>query len=293
MIASIRFYTQTLLKRFPMIQISHKSTRELDPVSASYPNILKEIDEHRSRMLSFPNRYQVMSQREDRSAYSIEMMKLLYRGKYTVRYRGSAVLKNPIDQTTLFELLQVVKPATVIELGTFNGGSTLLIDDVLSKARDEYSIYSMDINNSMREKSVDKNVSKNVSFIQGSSYDIETKFPLDFLEAVPRPLLLLEDCHRNVLGVLEHFHKVLKQGDYIVVEDTCPIAPKYTWVGEEFDNYKAISPTWEPLDGDENLNLVRKYFTEQEAFYAVDSYFCDLFGYNSTAHWNAFIRRMK
>ena len=269
------------------------STRELDPISASYPTILTEIDDHRSRMLARPNRYQLMSQRKDSSAYSIEMMKLLYRGKYTIRFRGCAMLKHPIDQITLSELLQVVKPATVIELGTFNGGSTLLIDDILSKTRDEYSIYSMDIDTSIREKSVDRIISKNVSFIQGSSYDIETKFPLDFLESVPRPLLLLEDCHRNVLGVLEHFHKILKQGDYIVVEDTCPVAPKYTWFGEEFDYYKAVSPTWEPLDGDENLNLVRKYFTEQEAFYAVDSYFCDLFGYNCTGHWNAFIRRMK
>ena len=293
MIASMKYTSQTLLKRFSIIQISHKSTRELDPISASYPTILKEIDDHRSRMLSSPNRYQLMSQREDRSVYSIEMMKLHYRGKYTIRYRGSAMLKDPIDQITLSELLQVVKPATVIELGTFNGGSTLLIDDVLSKARDKYSIYSMDINTAIREKSVDRIISKNVRFIQGSSYDIETKFPLDFLESVPRPLLLLEDCHRNVLGVLEHFHKVLRQGDYIVVEDTCPVAPKYTWVGEEFENYKAISPTWEPLDGDENLNLVRKYFTEQEEFYAIDTYFCDLFGYNCTGHWNAFIRRMK
>ena len=248
MIASMKYTSQTLLKHFSIIQISHKSTRELDPISASYPTILKEIDDHRSRMLSSPNRYQVMSQREDRSVYSIEMMKLHYRGKYTIRYRGSAMLKDSIDQMTLSELLQVVKPATVIELGTFNGGSTLLIDDVLSKARDKYSIYSMDINTAIREKSVDRIISKNVRFIQGSSYDIETKFSLDFLESVPRPLLLLEDCHRNVLGVLEHFHKVLRQGDYIVVEDTCPVAPKYTWVGEEFENYKAISPTWEPLD---------------------------------------------
>ena len=91
---------------------------------------------------------------------------------------------------------------------------------------------------------------------------------------------------------MEHFHKILKPGDYLVIEDTCPIEPTYAWVGEEFDNYKAIKSEY-VMEGSENLDIVRKFCTEKEDFYSVDSFLCDLFGYNCTSNWNAFIRRMK
>ena len=292
MISSTKCFRMLANRILPRLQISRMSTSELDPVSASYPAIIKELDQHRSHMLSRPNRYQVMSQREDRSVYSVDNFKSFFRGRYITRYKDIITLKNPLDHMTLVEMLQVVKPATVIEFGTFNGGSTLVIDDVLKGIVDNYSIYSLDVNTSMRDKSVDKFISKNVNFIQGSSYDVEKVFPIDFLESLPRPLILIEDCHRNVRGIMEHFHNILKPGDYLVIEDTCPIVAKYPWVGEEFNNYTEIKSEY-TFDGDETLKIVRKYLTEQEEFYAIDTYFCDLFGYNCTSHWNAFIRRMK
>ena len=284
-----RLFTNGLI---PRIRISQKSTHAMDPMSASYPTILTDIEEHRVRMLSRPNRFQLMSQREDRSVYTVDNYKSFYRGRYILRYRDSFMLKNPICHMTLLQMLHLVQPSTVIEIGTFNGGTTLWMDDALGKILDSYSIYSLDVDTSIRDKSVDKQISKNVNFLQGSSYEIEKVFPVDFLESLPRPLILIEDCHRNVRGIMEHFHKILKPGDYLVIEDTCPIEPTYAWVGEEFDNYKAIKSEY-VMEGSENLDIVRKFCTEKEDFYSVDSFLCDLFGYNCTSNWNAFIRRMK
>ena len=292
MISTTKCFRLFVNRILPRLRISQISTNELDPVSASYPSIIKELDDHRSHMLSRPNRYEVMSQREDRSVYTQDNFKSFHRGRYITRYKGIIVLKNPLDHMTLVEMLQVVKPASIIEFGTFNGGSTLVIDDVLKGIVENYSIYSLDVNTSMRDRLVDKFISKNVNFVRGSSFDVEKVFPIDFIESLPRPLILIEDCHRNVRGIMEHFHKALKPGDYVVIEDTCPILPKYPWVGEEFVNYKEIKSEY-TFYGDETLKIVRKYFTEQEEFYSIDTYFCDLYGYNCTAHWNAFIRRMK
>ena len=292
MISSMKCFRLFTNGLTPRIRISQKSTFAMDPMSASYPTILTDIKEHRSRMLSRPNRFQLMSEREDRSVYSIENCKSFYRGRYILRYRDSFMLKNPICHMTLLQMLHLVEPRTVIEIGTFNGGTTLWIDDILRKIVDNYSIYSLDVNTSIRDKSVDKNVSKNVNFVQGSSYEIEKVFPIDLLESLPRPLILIEDCHINVRGIMEHFHKILKAGDYLVIEDTSPIMATNAWVGEEFDNYKEIKSEY-IFEGVENLNTVRKFCTEKEEFYAIDSFLCDLFGYNCTTNWNSFIRRMK
>ena len=104
---------------------------------------------------------------------------------------------------------------------------------------------------------------------------------------------MIEDCHCNLINVLEYFHEQFKVGDYFIIEDTCPLLNGKVWVGEGVDYYKAISSSYEPLHGDKKLNIVRDFFTKHEDQYSVDTYYTDLFGYNCTAHWNSFIRRMK
>ena len=44
--------------------------------------------------------------------------------------------------------------------------------------------------------------------------------------------------------------------------------------------------------GPGKLNWLRRFLTEHDQYYAVDSFFTDFFGYNGTANWNGYIRRM-
>ena len=87
-------------------------------------------------------------------------------------------------------------------------------------------------------------------------------------------------------GVLEHFHKFMKEGDYIVYDDTDPETPIMNGMG--WDNY----PPYEPW-GYGKLHTLKEFLTKYEDFYRVDSYLTDLFGYNATNNWNGYVRRMK
>ena len=130
---------------------STNSTEVIDN-TGSYKSIKYEIADYRNRMLNHSARFQPISKREDRSVYQIPSQKAFATGKYIARYRDSFVMKTPIDQMTLIQLLQDVKPQTIIELGTFLRGSTLLMDDIMSKTLDDYRIYSLDIDSSLEMK---------------------------------------------------------------------------------------------------------------------------------------------
>lgn len=257
----------------------------------NYANLKSELDQHRQHMLNSSNRFQSIDNREDKSVFGIEFWKAIYPGKYSARYRSSSILKGPIDQMVLREMLQVLTPKSIIELGTFTGGSALFIDDVMNKTGVDYIIYSLDENSTLRDSIVTDSVTDKVKFIEGSTNNIDTVFPTSMLARLPRPLLVIEDSHVNFPGVLAHFHRHLLEGDYILVEDTCPLIPNKVWVGEEDFAYKEISRNYE-LYGTWKLELVREFFSTHKDLYSVDCYFTDLYGLNCTTNWNSYFRRM-
>ena len=79
----------------------------------------------------------------------------------------------------------------------------------------------------------------NLTFIEGDMYKIEAVFPPLTLESLAHPWLLIEDAHANSLGVLEHFHKFMKEGEYIVYDDTDPEAPTKYRMGWDDPPYEA------------------------------------------------------
>lgn len=149
-------------------------------------------------------------------------------------------------------------------------------------------IYSMDLDPSNRSEIVNKLKPPNVSFLQGNSFEIEKTFTDEFLKNLPHPWVFSEDGHANLPGVLRYFHQYLQEGDYMVVEDTCPDLAK------EFGMYMGTvnPPGGFRKMGRKQLDCLRDFLQEYEDFYAVDSFLTDLFGYNCR-HWHGFIRKMK
>jgi cephalosporin hydroxylase len=86
----------------------------------------------------------------------------------------------------------------------------------------------------------------------------------ELLDDLPRPWLVIEDAHVNLIEVLERLHDVLEPGDYLVVEDTCAK-----------EKYEVFSVFASGHDDD----------------YFVDTHYTDNFGYNATFNWNSFLRR--
>ena len=250
----------------------------------SYPKINKDA---RQSLLQSPKRFQAVSEREDRSDITIESIKAHARGRYFIRHRGCMVMKTADDQAIMKELFSILQPATVIELGTYTGGTALWMADTLQLEGVSCSIYSMDINIGLVEERVKELKPENVTFLQGDSNKIAEIFGNDLLKTLPHPWIIIDDAHVNVVEVLEHFAAHMTTGDYFIVEDTNPHLPTNI-AGREGDS---IFPKYVPM-GTRLLDCVKTFLTRNKKEFAVDSYFTDFFGYNGTWNWHGYIRHM-
>jgi cephalosporin hydroxylase len=252
----------------------------------TYSEFRKKQHLKRNEMLSSAKRFQRISEREDRTDVPSQSRINMSIGRNLVRYRGFDVCKSPIDFALYHQLFDMVKPKTVIELGTLSGGMAVWIADTLGLLGIKSNIYSMDLDPTNRSEIVNKLKPENVIFLQGDSYEIEKTFTDEFLKTLPHPWVFIEDAHANVDGVMEYFHRYLQEGDYMVVEDTGPDIPK------ECGMYMGREGDYVPM-GPKQLQCLRQFLHDHEEFYAIDSFLTDLFGYNCSWHWHGFIRRMK
>ena len=236
--------------------------------------------------LNSPNRFQQISEREDRSDIPVEAMKSQCMGRYIAEHRGCPLLKTADDMVIFQQLLWHLRPPTVIELGTFTGGSAIWMADMLHMMGVETQIYSMDIDLSLIEEPVKKLKPENVTFLQGDSNAIEKTLTKEFLDGLPHPWLIVEDAHTNLYGVLEYFSRFTSPGDYIVVEDMNPDIPRQLGFGRIYPNV-----SYKPA-GTAGLEILKKFLSDYSKEYAVDSFFTDFHGYNGTWNWHGYIRRM-
>ena len=249
-----------------------------------YPKWNKKACQSR---LQSPRRFQAISERQDRSDMPAEVTKAHAQGRYFIHHRGCMVMKSADDLAIVKELFAIVRPATVIELGTYTGGTALWMADTLQLEGVSCSIYSVDIDTSLVEERVKELKPDNVKFLQGDSNEIAETFSNDLLKTMPHPWVVIEDAHVNVIGVLEHFAAHMITGDYIIMEDTNPNMPNRI-IGQEKDN---LFPEYVPL-GTRKLECVKTFLTRNKKEFAVDSYFTDFFGYNGTWNWHGYIRHM-
>ena len=251
-------------------------------VEVDYAGFPKKKEDMRQSLLNAPGRFQAISQREDRSDMPFEELKAVMMGRYFIHHRGCMVMKTANDQAIMKELLAHVRPATVIELGSFTGGSAVWMADVMKLEGITCSVYSLDIKDLIEDR-VKEIKPDNVTFMLGDCNKIAETFTPEFLKDLPHPWIVIDDAHKNTFGVLEHFVGCTKTGDYFVVEDTNPQLPTHLGAGR----WHEIVP-W----GDALLVAVKKFLTKYEKECAVDSFFTDFFGYNGTGHWHGYIRRM-
>lgn len=59
----------------------------------------------------------------DRSSLSFRTMRNIQDGTFRYKYKGRALLKNPFDLALYVRLIEQVRPGTIIEIGSYNGGS--------------------------------------------------------------------------------------------------------------------------------------------------------------------------
>lgn len=180
-------------------------------------------------------------------------------GRAGVKWKGVRMLKDPFTLSLYMGLLWELWPKTIVEFGSFEGGSAAWLADISTAFQLDCRVISFDINIERISPKL-----TNVTYIQMDLTSI-SEVNLDFLEDIPRPLLILEDAHINVLTLLTLVASRTKKGDYIVVEDT-------------------VDPR--------KHQILQHFMAVHKDRFMVDAYYTDNFGYNASWNWNSFLRCM-
>jgi cephalosporin hydroxylase len=174
-----------------------------------------------------------------------------------MRWRGIPLMKNVFDFAMYPALIAELRPRTVFEIGSGLGASALWFADTLTICGIEARIHSVDRAGVAIEH-------PGVEFLQGDCSDPERLFDPALLRAEPHPWLVVEDAHHNIGAVLEHFHKFLRPGDYLVVEDS-----------------------------DVKRETIRQFIGAHPGDYLVDTRFTDNFGRNATCAGDSIFVRVE
>lgn len=230
------------------------------------------------------DRFVKISEREDRCDLNVDAWASLCKNQFLQTWKG-VVLQTGVTELGIFPmLLNELKPKTIIELGTYSGGNALWLADHMEIFGIESRVYSIDIDPSLIDDRVKDD--PRISFLTGDCFQIEKTFTLELLASLPHPWLIIDDAHVNLSGVLDFFHNNgLQAGDYIVVEDTNPLMWEY-WINERGWSAK------EEVEGGpyDLINGLREWLLKHETQYLIDTHYQDMYGYNVTKHWNAFIK---
>lgn len=192
-------------------------------------------------------------------------------GLHNYTYRGVPMLKNPFDIALYPMLLWQLKPRTIFEIGSKNGGSALWFGDTLQTFGIEGHIHSFDI---VKVREVNH---PRVTFHEANGRALGETVTHGFIESCPRPFLVIEDAdhaYETSVAVLNFFHPFMRPGEYIVVEDG---------IGSDM----AKDPT---CSSGPHL-AIKEFVGRYPDAYIMDANYCDFFGYNFTWCTNGFLRR--
>lgn len=170
-------------------------------------------------------------------------------------WKDTILFKTVFDLAIYQMMMWELKPKTIIEIGSGTGGSAIWMSDLLATYNMDCKIISVDITPPAIQY-------KNVTFLKGDSYEIETALDAQMLNQLPHPWLVIEDAHVNVQGVLNYLHRFLKQGDYLNIEDS-----------------------------ESKQEDIATFLENKKGDYMVDTLYCDFFGRNLTCSWDSIFRR--
>ncbi len=176
-----------------------------------------------------------------------------------MHYKGLLNVKSPIDIALYSMLIWELKPATIIEFGSFQGGSGLWLADQLQAQLGAGAVHSFDIN---PEAVSERARHPLLTFHQADLREPGT-LAAELFQKLPHPWLVIDDAHVNVLGVLDWVSQFTAPGDYYVIEDVVGMLPA-SELGQ--------------------LLASRQFL--------VDTFYCDNYGYNLTISPNGWLRRM-
>ena len=139
--------------------------------------------------------------------------------KDVMRWKGIPLYKSVYDFALISMILWELKPKTIFEMGSGEGGSAVWMADLCKTyGNEDCSIYSMDIDPPQLRQFLQWPILKTkIFFLEGDTNEIEKTF--DDLSIYSHPWLILEDAHQNITGIVKLFSEAMEKGDYLIIED--------------------------------------------------------------------------
>lgn len=202
------------------------------------------------------------------------LVKTIQQGTLEYRYKGLKMVLNPFDLANYLALLDKLRPATIFEIGVYEGGRSLWLADNLAALGIDAQIIAVDL-----APPADLGNDR-VRCLTGNARHLADVLTAAELEALPHPFLVIEDSAHDLetcAQVLDFFHGYLRSGDYIVVEDG---------ILHSLMEPDAAEPALAPPS-----LAVAGFLETHGSDYAIDTESCDRFGFNATFQPNGWLRR--
>lgn len=188
-------------------------------------------------------------------------------------YKGVQLVKSPFELALYPLLLWNLKPRTILEIGSKEGGSALWFADQAGMLGIDARIVSIDL------LPVDAIRHDRITFLEGDGRNLGATLTDDFLARLPRPWLVVEDAdhlEETSTAVLDFFDPWLRVGDYIVIEDgiLSNLFPE-TYPGCSSGPHRAL----------------KRFLSANGGRYRIDPLYCDFFGHNVTWASNGFLQK--
>lgn len=190
-------------------------------------------------------------------------MSAIQKGTLRTRYRDRRLAKNPFDLVLYLQVLERLRPRTILEIGTSEGGSAVWLRDQCRTLGIDCRILTMDI--TPPEEPIE-----GVEIFSVDASDPAGTFPHAAIADAPHPWLVIEDSAHSfeaTAAVLAYFDPLLAPGDHLVVED-----------GVVAD---LPEPAYRKYEDGPN-RAVRNFLLERQADYRIARNLCDFFGHNVT-----------
>lgn len=208
--------------------------------------------------------------RSFRTAFHDDQLTAYQSGVLSYRYRGVPCLKSPLDLAIYLRLIDEVRPRTLIEIGSFAGGSALLFRDVGRMLEIPLRVVSIDLQ-------PPGDYFDGIRFLQGNIAALALVFAENALYGLPRPWLVVEDSAHTAQAcraALDFFAGVLRENEWLVMEDG---VLSDLGMGERY--------------GGGPNTAIAQFFDEHADVFQVGTQYCDMFGVNATYNPNGYLRR--
>lgn len=241
-------------------------------------------------------RFVRLADREEDTDMSIDTLEAIYIGQARSSWKTVPLGKSAFDWQMYASLIEELQPRTIIDIGSWAGGSALFFADFgeMLAAENFQTVVSLDITlKSVRDRARQH---PKIQFHECSTDRFQELFTDDFAAALHHPWLVSEDAHYHFDAVMERLHVLLQPGDYLVVEDTSTQMHDWFEENNESKEEKSDAKKLQTAEAIRQLRnkkeVLRSYCSEHAEKYRCDTKYVDMFGYNVGKHWNSVLKRI-